>query len=221
MIQLPDFEKTFQYENDFYLSCRTQRLSKVFAQYELFKMVNGLAGEIVECGVFKGTSFIRWCHLRSMLGESWSRKIIGFDIFGKFPEPDSKDSKKLAEWISMAGDESIDVDQLIGVLDRKGLNTKVELVAGDINQTLPQYVLDHPELRIALLNLDTDIYEPCATILEQLYDRIVVGGVLILDDYGVFPGETKAVDEFFKDQNIKIQKFPFAMTPSFIVKEKG
>jgi len=42
--------------------------------------------------------------------------------------------------------------------------------------------------------------------------------VLILDDYGTFPGETKAVDDFFKNKNVEIKKFSFAMTPCFIVK---
>ena len=219
MINLPEIEKAFEYENNFYLSCRTQRLSKFIAHYELFKRVNDLTGEIVECGVFKGASFVRWCHFRSMLGESWARKIIGFDIFGKFPAPDHLDMDKLKEWTAQAGDESIGRDQLFEILDSKGMNSKIELISGDINSTIPKYVEDHPELRIALLNLDTDIYEPSVTILENLYDKIVPGGVLILDDYGVFHGETKAADEFFKDMKVKIQKFPFSMTPAFIIKD--
>ena len=67
--------------------------------------------------------------------------------------------------------------------------------------------------------VDTDIYEPAVTILEHLYPKIVKGGICVLDDYSTFPGETKAVDEYFKDQNIKIHKFPFCMTPCYIVKD--
>ena len=104
------------------------------------------------------------------------------------------------------------------VLEHKRCERFVELVAGDITQTVPKYVKEHPELRISLLNLDTDIYEPAVTILEHLYPRIVPGGVLILDDYGVFPGETKAVDDFFHGQDVTINKFPFCMTPCYIVK---
>jgi hypothetical protein len=44
------------------------------------------------------------------------------------------------------------------------------------------------------------------------------GGVLIIDDYGVFPGETKAVDEYFHDKDVVINKFPFCMTPCYILK---
>ena len=69
------------------------------------------------------------------------------------------------------------------------------------------------------LNLDTDIYEPAVTILDTLYPRIVKGGILILDDYKVFPGETKAVNEYFKGKKIKIEKFPFSSTPHYIIKK--
>ena len=105
------------------------------------------------------------------------------------------------------------------VLMNKEVNHKVELIKGDITKTVPQYVLENPELKISLLNLDTDIYEPAVTILEKLYPRIVKGGILILDDYGVFPGETKAVDEYFKDNRIQINKFSHSMTPSYIIVE--
>ena len=80
----------------------------------------------------------------------------------------------------------------------------IELIEGDITQTVPDYVSEHPELKIALLNLDVDIFEPTVTILENLYPKIVSGGIIILGDYGRFPGETKAVNEFFKN---KIERF--------------
>ena len=86
------------------------------------------------------------------------------------------------------------------------------------NQTIPNYIKDNPQLKISILNLDTDIYEPALCILEYLWDKIVKGGILILDDYGVFPGETKAVDEFFNNK-IKINKIPFSTPFSYIIKE--
>jgi hypothetical protein len=54
--------------------------------------------------------------------------------------------------------------------------------------------------------------------LEHLYPRIVPGGILILDDYGTFPGETDALDEYFADTQVKIEKLPFSMTPAYIRK---
>lgn len=220
MIQLPDFTKAFEYENNFYLSCDITRISKILAHYELYKKVMDLPGAIVECGVFKGASLSRFAMFRELFENPFSRKIIGFDIFGKFPETSFEQDKSFRQnFINGAGEESISKEQLIKILEHKGVNKFVELIKGDIVKTIPDYIKKNPQLKISLLNLDTDIYEPAVTILQELYPRIVKGGILILDDYGIFPGETKAVDEYFKNKNIRIQKFPFAMTPCFIIKE--
>ncbi|MFH1133493.1 MAG: TylF/MycF/NovP-related O-methyltransferase [Nanoarchaeota archaeon] len=219
MIQLPDPAKSFEYENDFYLSCDSTRIAKVLAHYELFKMTNGLPGAIVECGVFKGVSLVRLAHFRDLFGNAFGKKIIGFDVFGEFPATGFKDDHTFREkFVKAAGAQSIGEEQLWEVLKAKRIERNIDLVKGDVCQTVPAYVKKNPHLRISLLNLDVDIYEPSVVILEQLWDRIVPGGVLVLDDYGTFPGETKAVDEFFKGK-AKIQKFPFCMTPSYIVKE--
>jgi hypothetical protein len=220
MIQLPDFSKAFEYENNFYLSSDITRTSKFLAHYELYKMVHHLPGAMIECGVFKGASFVRWATFRELTANPFGQKLIGFDIFGKFPETNFEEDKNYREkFVQSAGEESIGTDQLMEVLRHKRLDRNVELVAGDVCQTVPKYVQDNPHLKISLINLDTDVYEPAVTILEHLYPRLVRGGVLILDDYGTFPGETKAVDDYFKGKNITIRKFPFAMTPCFVVKE--
>ncbi len=219
MISLPDFKKTFDYENNFYLSCDVTRISKILAHYELFKLVNQIPGAIIECGVLKGASFSRFSMFREIFSNSFSKKLIGFDTFGKFPETSFVDDQKPRELqITSAGIESISKEQLFSVLKHKGTDKNVELVEGDITKTVPEYIKKNPELKISLLNLDTDIYEPAVTILEHLYPRITKGGILILDDYETFPGEAKAVDDYFKDQKIEIKKFSFCMTPCYMIK---
>jgi hypothetical protein len=220
LIKLPDFKKSFDYENGFYLTCDITRISKILAHYELFKMAQNIPGTIVECGVFKGASLARFAMFRDLFGNVFSKKIIAFDSFGSFPKTSFKPDIKFREkFINAAGEQSISIDQMTRVLEYKKCNRFIELIEGDICKTVPKYVKNNPQLKISLLNLDTDIYEPTVTILENLYPRIEKGGVLILDDYGTFPGETKAVDEYFKDKNIRIYKFPFCMTPCYIIKE--
>ncbi len=220
MIKLPEFDKAFEYENGFYLSCDVTRISKILAHYELFKIALDVPGAIVECGVFKGASLARFAMLRNLFGNPFSKKIVGFDIFGAFPETSFEPDKAARQtFIRDSGIESISVEQMIQVLKHKGCDRAVELVAGNICDTVPKYTSEHPELKISLLNLDADVYEPSVTILEHLYPRIERNGILILDDYGVFPGETKAVDDYFKGKNAVIRKFPFCMTPCYIVKE--
>ncbi|MEM9896682.1 MAG: TylF/MycF/NovP-related O-methyltransferase [Bacteroidota bacterium] len=219
MIQLPDFEASFEYENNFYLSCSPNRIAKVLAHYELYKMVKDLPGQVVECGVFKGASFSRFAMFRELFETPYSKKLIGFDTFGKFPETEFPQDKIPRErFIESAGDKSISMKQLGMVLEYKGIKSNVELVPGNILETVPKYLYEHPELKISLLNLDTDVYEPAVVILEHLFPRLVKGGVLIIDDYGVFPGETKAVDEYFQNSPFDIKKFSYCMTPCFVIK---
>ena len=219
MIVLPNFEKAFEYENNFYLSCGITRISKILSHYEIYKMIKEVPGEIIECGVFKGASYLRFAMFREIFGNPFSKKIIGFDTFSKFPETTFQDDDKArSKFIDSAGSDSISKEQLVKILDNKGLNKHVDLIEGDITETIPSYVKANPELKISLLNLDTDIYEPAVTILEHLYPRITKGGILMLDDYGTHPGETKAVDEYFKNKTVEIKKFPFAMTPCYIIK---
>jgi hypothetical protein len=70
-------------------------------------------------------------------------------------------------------------------------------VRGPVSETIPGQV---PE-RIALCRLDTDYYESTRHELLHLFPRIVPGGVLIIDDYGDFPGCRKAVDEYLAAQD--------------------
>jgi hypothetical protein len=220
MIKLPDFKRAYEHENDFYLSCDITRIGKILAHYELYKMTKDIPGAIVECGVFKGASLVRFAMFRNLFESPYSKKIIGFDSFAAFPETQFQADKELRNnLIKGAGEQSISVDQLTEVLENKNCEQNTELIAGDITKTVPEYFEKNPQLKISLLNLDTDIYEPSVTILEKFYPRIETGGVLILDDYGVFPGETKAVDDYFKDMKISIRKFPFSATPCYLVKD--
>jgi hypothetical protein len=219
MIKLPNYEKAFDYENDFYLSCESTRVAKSIAQYILFEKTIQIDGDIVECGVFKGASFSRFAMYRKIHNLE-RKKLIGFDTFGDFPETQYEKDKKLREdFILEAGAQSISKNQISEVLLKKGCDKNTDFIQGDITETVPKFVRNNPSTKISLLNLDVDIYEPTVTILEHLYPLISPGGVLILDDYETFHGETNAINEYFQDENILINKPIFADTPYFIIKQ--
>jgi hypothetical protein len=218
-VKPPDPERSWEYENSFWLSAPASRLSKVLAQYELFKLISDVPGAIVECGVFKGASFSRFAMLRHLLATSEARELVGFDTFGRFPDAGEADDQPVrAAFVDAAGEQSITAGDLESLLAGRDLGTNVRLVSGDIVETVPRFVEENPALRIALLNIDTDIYEPAVTALEHLYDRVVTGGVVILDDYGVFPGETRAAEAFLAGRDVAIKRFPWAPSPSYFVK---
>jgi hypothetical protein len=217
MIELPDPERAFDYENGFYLTCATTRIGKLIAHYELFKQASLVRGAVVECGVLKGCSLVRFAMFRKLLGVD--TRIVGFDTFGAFPETRfGPDIPLRQRHVDVCGQESISRDQLQLVLARNQLDHDVDLIEGDILETVPAYLRDHPDLQIALLNIDVDIYEPTCVILEHLYPRVVSGGVVLLDDYKVFPGETKAVDDYFAGRPVKILQTPYSPTPHYFIK---
>jgi uncharacterized protein (UPF0297 family) len=211
-----DLSSPFEYENGFHLTGDNSRIGKLLAHYELYKKIIGLPGHIFEFGVHKGNSLIRFATFRELLESSHSRKIIGFDTFDDFPETQSnEDNEFISAFVNEAG-KPISTDELEACLQHKGINN-VELVKGNILTTLPDYLAQHPETKAALIHVDVDVYEPTKVILEKLFERLVPGGLLLLDDYAIVAGETRAVDEYFKDK-AKIEKLPFSHRPSYIQK---
>jgi hypothetical protein len=220
MIELPDFSKMYEYETYFHLTMDASRLGKLVAHYEAYQMTRRVPGAIVECGVFKGTSLARFAAMRDLFDNAAATKIIGFDVFGdEYPNTAyEEDQSQRTKWIEEAGPSSISKEQLETVFARLGVRN-FELIAGDVLETLPAYVREHPELKVSLLNIDIDFVEPTLCSLEQLYDRVMPGGVILLDNYGAFHGDTKGVDTFFQDKAVSIRRFPFVARPCYIVKE--
>ncbi len=219
MDKLYDLSKRFEYENGFYATADPSRFSKFITHLEFFKQTSTVRGEILEFGIFKGNSFFRWIKFRDLLEQTSSRKVIGFDIFGDFPEAKYEgDKQRRDDFVEETnGGKSISLEEMRELLDKQGLSKNVELVKGDILVTLKDYLNKNPHLKISLLHIDVDLYEPVKEILEQLYDRVSKGGIIILDDYGTFAGTNKAVDDFFNNK-AEVKKLPFSNTISFIVK---
>ena len=82
MIKLPKqtLQNLYDSETIFNLFMNEERLSKLLIHYEIFNKIKKLNGSIVECGVFKGTSFARFSMFRKMFGKS-KNKLIAFDVF--------------------------------------------------------------------------------------------------------------------------------------------
>lgn len=161
----------------------------------LYFLIEKLDGCIVECGVAEGEglSFLKILSL----AEGKNRQIYGFDTFRGLPEGEFK------------GDFSHSIDdvkQFFG--DTHTPMDGIELIKGDIRQTLKSYALP----AIAFLHIDVDLYEGHNAALELLWGKIVLGGIVIFDDYGSskWSGAAKAVDEFVSKRNLVLHQTLFA-----------
>lgn len=220
MINKWNEEEAMFYENGFYLTSKISRMSNILSHYELYKKIVDIPGDVIELGVYRGGGVMQFSAFRELLENENSRKIWGFDVFGTFPEAHNEaDDKFRTEWILETNGEFMTKEELEKALRHKGINN-VELIKGDIADTVPDFLRNNPNLRIALLHIDTDIYEPAKIALDRLYDRVVKNGIIIFDDYTV-AGETRAVDEFFCGKEIEIRKLTISQhKPSFIMKNE-
>ena len=213
----------WKYENLFYLTSDKKRILKLLDHYEIYKKILNVKGDIIECGVFKGASLIRFLTFRDLIERQSKRKVIGFDAFGKFPHPNKNYKNNKADKIfAKRHDDNIglgiNMDSLKKYLKKKRI-TNYKLVKGDVLKTLPNYLKKNKKLKIALLHLDLDVYEPTRFALNNLYKYIAKNGIILLDDYSHIQGATLAVDEFIKIKKLKILRVSKNGRPYFIQKK--
>ena len=212
------------YENEFYLTSDKSRIKKITDHYEIYKKVSHLEGDIIECGVFKGVSLIRFLTFRAFDSMSKIKKIYGFDIFGSFPRPNkNKDHNKRDTSFAKSHDKKIGLGikkkKLNDILRTKGFKN-FSLIEGDVTETIEKFIKNKKKIKIALLHLDMDVYEPTKHTLNKLFKFIVKNGIILIDDYKHIRGATIAIDEFMKkNKKLKIQKISIKSRPSFIIKK--
>ncbi len=167
-----------------------------------------VAGAFVECGVWKGGTIGLMAYVAEKAGSG--RDIWLFDSFEGLPEPTSADGQKAAEYSSSRQSGTLaSIGKCVGPLEDVQRLFSSVLRLPDKNVHIEkgwfQDTLAHAKERIgkiAILRLDADWYESTKCVLENLFDAVVPGGYVIIDDYGHWEGCKKAVDEFLLQRGI-------------------
>jgi len=194
---------------------------KMYGMYEAVCYIvnNGIEGDIVECGVFKGGAMMAAALQLKQLGQT-DKRIYLYDTFEGMSEPSAYDlvfgadvpakvvwdkiQRKKADGIPLtSGEEGF---MCLAALDEVKANMastgypadSLVFVKGKVEDTIPSTV---PK-QIALLRLDTDFYESTYHELVHLYPRLAPNGVIIFDDYGIWKGSREAADHYFTENNI-------------------
>jgi O-methyltransferase len=174
---------------------------------------DGVPGDFAELGVYKGES------ARILHRMDPSRKFHLFDTFEGFKAEDLKDESGIAATYTTRNfaDTSLELarrtidgnenvifhpghfpessvfsrQSSVKILKKEGSNI-LDLTTDDRRLTTDDW-------RLALVNLDADLYAPTSAALEYFYPLLSPGGVIIVHDYNFkWPGIKKAVDEFAK-----------------------
>jgi len=182
--------------------------SKIFNTYKHIELANRerLQGALVEMGCWRGGlgAFMAW----ASKVQGWNRLVWLFDSFVGVPEASPED----AEWarrscIPLKSDTSIrpagyyvaSEDSVKEVANILGVVKEVQIVKGWFQNTVPRS--KKTVGNIAILRLDGDLYESTKYCLEELYDNVVRGGIVVVDDYNL-EGCRTALYEFFAKRRI-------------------
>lgn len=196
---------------------RRQKITRLLAQYEIFKQILPVKGSVVECGVHQGASLMAWAQLSAVLEPvNLTRRIYGFDTFSGFKTVHEKDQSEFSEIKPGAfyADCYDELKELVDVYNSDrflGHINKVELIKGDANETIPEFIESHKHLVVSLLFLDFDLYEPTKTAIEYFYPRMPKGAIIAFDelDNPLWPGETVALLETIGINQLEIRRVEF------------
>ena len=174
-------------------------------------VANKIAGSFVECGVWKGGSAMAMALTLKELGTD-SRDIYLYDTYAGMSAPTNVD-------INITGHRALDMlpgtkmsefhsGWCVSPLEEVKENVfktgyprdKFHFIKGKVEDTIP----DNLPGDIALLRLDTDWYESTKHELMHLFPLLSPFGVMIVDDYGHWKGQRKAVDEYIAEHKLCI-----------------
>jgi len=175
------------------------RVDNLHVALDLIRAEN-IPGDMIECGVWRGGGCIFMAGY--LLAHNMSgRRVFVADSFEGLPVPTHPSDGELDLSKARFPELAVSLDAVQGNFSVYGLEQpNVVFLKGWFKDTLPTA----PVERIALLRLDGDLYESTMDILLALYDRVVPGGVVIVDDYNYIAACKQAVADFFEMRNLPL-----------------
>lgn len=162
-----------------------------------------LEGDFVDCGVHTGI-FARAVvnYTDFQLSE---KKYFLLDTFNGLDEKYSNEEELKRN--SLMGYDKEDSNLLYKQVTKTFKDFNVKIIKGSVPETL-QYVDSN---KVCYLSIDMNCVAPEVAALEFFWDKMVSGGIIILDDYGyanVTNEQKKAHDLFALSKNVEILTLP-------------
>ena len=171
-------------------------------------------GDFVELGCYRGDTSLSLAELlveKSV--EKPVKKLWIYDSFEGLPGKSKEDESEVGKEFQQ-GELAVTKREVKARFLRAGLPVPVIKKAwfNELTET------DLPE-KIAFAFLDGDLYESIRDSLRLVEDKVSKGSVIMVHDYDnpALPGVTRAVDEWLKNKDIKMQKYRSLAIINYIV----
>ncbi|RCV48630.1 class I SAM-dependent methyltransferase [Marinitenerispora sediminis] len=183
---------------------RRHQVADLLAMDALYRMSQDVPGVVMEFGVLHGRHLAALTALRGIHDPyDPTRRIIGFDTFTGFTDVADIDRASPSATAGRFATAEGFPDHLREVLDAHesieplGHVQRTLVVEGDVRETVPRYLAEHPETVVALAYFDLDLYEPTRDVLAAIRPYLTRGSVVAFDEFAhpKWPGETAAVRE--------------------------
>lgn len=151
-----------------------------------------IPGDIIECGV-GGSALVLAKELLNTKRNLWL-----YDTFKGLPEPGTKDGPRAPQYV---GCNAVTAEEVAESITNMGFSPgNLLCVEGLFYESF--YWQPQPQT-IALLHIDADWYESVHLCLNHWYHQVSIGGIIILDDFGYWPGCRQAFYEFVHTFDIR------------------
>lgn len=211
---------------NFSLYTRASVLARTFFLNEIYELIVGIPGCVMEFGTWWGQSIITFESLRAIHEPyNHARRIIGFDTFAGYPEVGDNDRPsntiKSGGYSTSAGYRE-HLEALLAYHESENVMSQIkkhELIEGDVIETVPHYLAEHQETIVALAFFDMALYKPTKACLEAIRPRLVRGSVLAFDEINApeYPGETVAMAEIMGMTSHEIYRSKFLPDRSYMI----
>jgi hypothetical protein len=183
-------------------------------QCELLKKVRSLDGSIVKCGITPGEAFTGFTLFRQVIPANFSQRLVAFEKHQLNSEVSQVQQKALKAKVEV---NAVPVDNSHPTMVQKATKVNVDVVPGHVDDAIPDYLIQNPELKIAYLEIDLDDYNATMTSLEFFFPRLVSKGILVLNNYFKKGEDFRAVEDYFHNSRIIMHSYSVNNGPHYVV----
>lgn len=201
-----DFIKEPRFAKAYELALATQPWQGFTLQWRVYiicwfaELAARLEGDFVECGVNTGAysrAIIEYINFNKL-----NKKFYLLDTFDGFPVEQVSEAEKKHGIDKYKNNYKNVYEQVVHTFR----DFNVQIIKGKVPDTLQ----DCDTTKICFLSIDMNAVYPEIEAATFFWDKLVLGGVMVLDDYGFPPhiNQKLAFDAFAKEKNQNILTLP-------------